>query len=40
MRLPPTSSDRPKIVCVRGFIFDADIGLLREMQPIAKQTAA
>jgi hypothetical protein len=25
---------------VRGFIFDVDTGLLREVQPIAQQTAA
>ncbi len=29
-----------KDVAVRGFIFDVDTGLLREVQPIAKQTAA
>jgi len=29
-----------KDVPVRGFIFDVDTGLLREVQPIAKQTAA
>jgi carbonic anhydrase len=29
-----------KHVPVRGFIFDVDTGLLREVQPIAEQTAA
>ena len=29
-----------KDVPVRGFIFDVDTGLLREVQPIAQQTAA
>jgi carbonic anhydrase len=29
-----------KDIPVRGFIFDVDTGLLREVQPIAKQTAA
>jgi carbonic anhydrase len=29
-----------KDVPVRGFIFDVETGLLREVQPIAKQTAA
>jgi carbonic anhydrase len=29
-----------KDVPVRGFIFEVDIGLLREVQPIAQQTAA
>jgi carbonic anhydrase len=29
-----------KDVPVRGFIFDVDTGLLREVQPIARQTAA
>jgi carbonic anhydrase len=29
-----------KDVPVQGFIFDAETGLLREVQPIAQQTAA
>ena len=29
-----------KDVPVRGFIFDVETGLLREVQPIAKHTAA
>jgi carbonic anhydrase len=29
-----------KDVSVRGFIFDVETGLLREVQPIAKHTAA
>ena len=29
-----------KDVPVRGFIFDVETGLLREVQPIAKQTPA
>ena len=29
-----------KDVAVRGFVFDVETGLLREIQPVAKQTAA
>ena len=29
-----------KEIPVRGFVFDMDTGLLREIQPVAKQTAA